>query len=339
MIEIRKVPCRATHRHALAAVITGLVTGFAAGLGCSPAVAEKKPPAVVVTIKPVHSLVSMVMEGIGKPVLLIDGVSSPHSYALKPSDARALNGADVVIRIADVVEPFTRRIAETLPGKTTLVTLADVKGMQLWETRTGTTFEPHDHDAVREANEGEQHAHGHDHDAGAVDGHIWLDPTNAKTIVRSVADVLAKKRPDLKNALSANVTAALARLDALDAELKEQLSPVKGEPFVVFHDAYQYFERHYNLHAAGAITLNPEVAPSARRLTEIRATIKKSGAHCVFAEPQFSPRIINAVVEGSEAKAGVLDPLGSTIEAGSDQYGALMRSLGTSIRDCLGSLG
>lgn len=391
MTQRRKTATPAIRYMALAALGTGLLTGIAASLGSSPASAEK-PLNVVVTIKPVHSLVSMVMEGIGKPALLVDGQSSPHSYALKPSDARALDGADVVVRIADTVEPFTRRIAETLPSKTTMVTLADVKGMELLEIRRDTAFEPHDHgdeaghEAGHDAHQGEDHAHEqhaksdthdhdghaghkaehkeehdaahkhedehnhkhenkhahedhHDHEAGAIDGHVWLDPSNAKTIVRAVADVLAKQRPDLKEALAANVTAALARIDALDAELKEQLTSVKSKPFIVFHDAYQYFERHFGLHAAGSITLSPEVAPSAKRLSEIRATLKKSGAHCVFAEPQFSPRIINSVIEGSKAKAGTLDPLGSTFKAGSDQYGELMRSLGTSMRDCLGHLG
>ncbi|MCB1505681.1 MAG: zinc ABC transporter substrate-binding protein [Hyphomicrobiaceae bacterium] len=313
---------------------------------------ERTAPEVVVTIKPVHALVAMVMEGIAIPGLLVEGKASPHSFSLRPSDAHALAGADVFVRVSPSVEPFTVRLAETLPSKTKLVTLAETPGLHLLKLRTGTAFEAHehgdhgdhegahehskDHDgAVAEKRE-EDHEHGHEHDADGVDGHIWLDPDNAKAIVLHVADTLASLRPDLKEKLDANAARAVAKIAALDAELQPALSAAKGKPFIVFHDAYQYFESHYGMRAAGAITLNPEVKPSARRLSEIRATLKATGARCVFAEPQFSPRIVATVIEGTAAKAGTLDPLGVDIAPGPGQYEQMMRAISKSMTECLG---
>ena len=314
---------------------------------------------VVATIKPVHSLVAAVMEGLGTPALLVDGQASPHSFALRPSDAKALNEADVVFRISGALEPFTVKIAEALPKSVTLVDLEAADGVSLLETRTGTTFEAHDHaekaGAKNDHDHDKDHAKGngkkttakdhdhdeddHDHDrdhaAGGNDGHIWLDPENAKAIVRRAANVLAARKPELKERLQANAAKAIADIDALDAELKAALAPAKGRPFVVFHDAYQYFERRYGLQAAGAITLNPEVKPSARRLRDIRAKLARVDAACVFAEPQFPPKIIDTVIEGTKAKSGTLDPLGSTIAAGAGQYGALMRALAEAMTGCL----
>lgn len=330
------------------------------------AAARADGPKVVVTIKPVHSLVAQVMEGLGSPALLIDGQASPHAYALRPSDARALNEADVVVRVAPAVEPFTIKIANALPSGTMLVTLADAPGLELLNVRAGVRFEQHehgeghDHDKDHDRDEakaasGENHkhdegsaahgheakdAHGHndehDHDAGGVDGHIWLDPGNAKAIVQHVAKVLADRYPALKDKLEANVAKAVAGIDALDADLRAAVAPAVGKPFIVFHDAYQYFERHYGLQAAGAITLNPEVKPSARRLSEIRNTLETTGAACVFAEPQFSPRIVASVIEGSKAKAGTVDPLGFSTPAGPGQYAVMMRNLAAAMAACLG---
>ncbi len=296
---------------------------------------------VVATIKPVHSLISAVMQGIGTPSLLIDGQASPHSFALRPSAAKALNEADVVFRISAALEPFTVKIAEALPKSVQLVDLETAPGVTLLDVRTGTTFEAHEHGEAAAA----KHDHGHDHDGddhdegdhahGGKDGHIWLDPENAKAIVRHAANVLVARKPELKQQLEANAAKAVADIDALDRELAASLAAVKEKPFVVFHDAYQYFEKRYGLRAVGSITLNPEVKPSARRLRDIRAKLATSDAACVFAEPQFSPNIIATVIEGSTAKSGTLDPLGSAVPAGPRQYGEMMRALAKSMAGCL----
>ena len=305
---------------------------------------------VVATIKPIHSLVAQVMEGIGKPALLVDGKASPHSFSLKPSDARALNAADVVFRVSPSLEPFTVKVAEALPKSVTLVTLSEAQGVELLDTRTSATFEAHDHGKGHEAHGKEPHGKGHDdhaghddhddhdddeHAHGGKDGLIWLAPENARATVRAAAASPSARAPDLAGKLEANAAAAIARIDALDAELKSSVAGLTGKPFIVFHDAYQYFERRYGLGAAGSITLNPEVKPSAKRLTAIRAKVQKLGATCVFAEPQFSPRIVASVIEGSAARSGELDPEGASIPNGPELYPTLMRNLARSLNDCL----
>lgn len=293
---------------------------------------------VVATIKPIHSLVAQVMDGIGQPALLVDGKASPHSFSLKPSDARALNGADVVFRVSPSLEPFTVKIAEALPKTVKLVTLAEAPGVALLETRTSATFEKHEH-GKDDHGHSKKHGHAHDDDDeqahGGKDGHIWLDPENARAIVRAAAAALAERAPEHKQKLGANAAAALARIDALDAELKATLAPIAGKRFIVFHDAYQYFERRYGLEAAGSITLNPEVKPSAKRLSAIRAKVQELGATCVFAEPQFSPKVVASVIEGSKARAGELDPEGAALENGPQLYPQLMRALARSLTGCL----
>lgn len=314
-------------------------TALAAFALVTPPGAEAASLDVVATIKPIHSLVAQVLDGIAVPKLLVDGKASPHSYSLKPSDARALNAADVVFRVSPALEPFTVKIADALPKSVKLVTLEDAPGITLLDTRTSATFEVHAHkDEGKHAHAHDEHDKHDDHDDhahGGKDGHIWLDPDNARAIVRTAATVLSERAPELKPKLDANAAAAIARIDALDAELKASLAPLAGKPFVVFHDAYQYFERHFGLTAAGSITLNPEVKPSARRLAAVRAKVRQLGATCVFAEPQFSPKIVATVIEGSGARAGELDPEGASIANGPELYATLMRNLARGLGECL----
>jgi zinc transport system substrate-binding protein len=322
--------CTPRRRHF--GVLTAAILASSAAV-CAPAAARELR--VVASIKPIHSLVAQVMQGIGVPALLVDGAASPHSFALKPSDARALNGADVVFRVAPTLEPFTVKIAEALPASVKLVTLENAEGVELLDTRTAATFDGHGH-----ADHADRHAGHDDHDDehahGGKDGHIWLDPANARAIVRAVASELAAHAPELKPKLDANAASALAAIDALDRELAAILAPAAGKPFVVFHDAYQYLERRYGLSAAGSITVNPEVKPSARRLSAIRRKVAELGAACIFAEPQFSPKIVATVAEGSAARSGILDPIGTDIASGPGLYSALMQKLARSLADCVG---
>lgn len=321
----------------------------------SPAAADQAgKPRVLVTIKPVHSLVAGLLDGIATPELLIDGRASPHSYALKPSDARALNRADVFIRVSESVEPFTAKIIAGLPSSVEVVTLDKVPDLVLLKVRTGATFEAHAHGAHEEheehEHEHEQHgktseehdkadAHAgeadHDHAPGAIDGHIWLDPANAKLIARYLEATLAKRFPSHKERLGDNARKLTERIDALQASLEQRLHPIEGRPFVVFHDAFQYFELRFGLAAAGAITVNPEVPPGAKRISALRAQISKLGARCVFAEPQFRAKVVNAIAEGTKARVGVLDPIGFDLAPGSDLYFSLMTNLAGGLEACL----
>ena len=310
-------------RRPLSVVFSVVVAGF---FGTAAIAAEA--PKVVVTTKPVHALVAGVMAGVAEPTLVVDGSASPHTFTLKPSVARAINSAEVFIRVSEQLEPFTRKVAEALPKSVTFVTLADANvGVKLLEQRTSGTFEQHG-DA-----EHDDHA-GHDHEA-RYDAHIWLDPANAKAIVDVVAQTLAAKFPAHAAAFNTNATTLLAKIDALSSEIEKDLAPFKDKPFIVFHDAYQYFEKRFGLAAAGSVTLSPDQQPSAKRLTAVRKKIAELGAVCVFSEPGFQPNLIKAVTEGTKARAGTLDPEGVALTPGPELYFDLMRGLAKSAIDCL----
>ncbi len=301
---------------------------------------------VVVTIKPIHALVAQVMAGAGEPRLLVQGTASPHTYALKPSDAQALNAADVVFRVSESIEPFTEKIVASLPKSVTVSTLADAPGLARLERRTGDTFEAHEHSDEHAADHDDDHdknAKHVDHEAkeagdhDKTDGHVWLDPVNAKAMVTEIARVLSERAPDNAARYKDNAAKATAAIDTLTSEITSDLAAVKGKPFVVFHDAYQYFEKRFGVEAVGSVTVSPEVQPSAKRLTAIRDKIKSLSATCVFAEPQFKSKLVGTVLEGTGAKSGTLDPEGANLTPGPDAYATLMRNLARDLKGCLGA--
>jgi zinc transport system substrate-binding protein len=305
-----------------------LVAAALAG-ATAAAAADQGDLKVVVTIKPIHSLVTALMEGIGTPTLLVDGAASAHSFSLKPSGVRAINAADVFVRVSETLEPFTGKIVTALPDRVRLVTLTETPGLKLLDRRTSGTFESHAHDA----DPGGDHAE--PNDRAGTDGHIWLDPDNAKAIVAYLAKVLSERAPAHAPRLRANAEALNARIDALTARIEAETKPLKNKPFVVFHDAYQYFDRRFGLDAIGSITVSPQVQPSAKRLTELRRKIRALKAVCVFAEPLFQPNLVAAVTEGTDARTGTLDPAGTTLAPGADLYFALMRNLVAGLKSCL----
>ena len=312
-------------RFALSTLLTGTISALVATTAL-PARAEA--PKVVVSIKPIHSLVASVMHGVGEPVLLVRGGASPHSYTMKPSDAKELSAADLVVWVGPELEGFLEKPLQANAPKATRLTLMDLKGLTLLQAREGGAWEAHDHGH-------EQHGHADEHEE--LNSHIWLDPANARAIVTATADALAAKDPADAEAYRTNADRTLQALDALDAELKATLTPLKDKPFVVFHDAYQYFEARYDLSAVGSITVSPDRRPSAKRLSAIRAKIAGLNAACVFSEPQFEPTLVRTVVEGTKAKTGVLDPEGADLPEGEALYPTLMRNLAASLRGCLGA--
>jgi zinc transport system substrate-binding protein len=281
---------------------------------------------VVVTLKPVHSLVAAVMEGVGSPDLLLDGAASPHAYALKPSEARLLQRAQLVVRVSAELETFLAKPLATLPQGAKVLTLDRLKGMRLHRLRGGAAFGGNGHD-------GHRHHHGHDH--GSHDPHLWLDPENAKVAALAVAEELARLAPGEAERFRANAGRLVARLQALSERLATSLQPLGKLRFLVFHDAYQYLERRFGLAAAGAVTMNPETPPSARRIAALRRQLTKDGIACVFAEPQFPPRIIDSIVEGTSTRRGTLDPLGAAIPAGPEHYATLLETMGRDLAGCL----
>jgi len=311
-------------------------------------------PDVVVSIKPIHSLVASIMKGVGEPKLIVDGAASPHTFTMKPSNARALQGADMVFWVGHGMEAFLEKPLEALATNATVVTLEDAPGLEKLPFREGGPFEAHDHGDHGHADgdehkhgEGEQHAdhdegghdhEGHDHeghDHGAFDTHLWLDPMNAKAFAAEIEKQLVQADAENAATYQKNAAELMKQIDAMDAEIKETLSPVKDKPFIVFHDAYQYFEHHYGVTVAGSITVSPETIPGAERVKQIHEKVTQLGATCVFAEPQFEPKLVKVVTEGTPAKSATLDPEAATLTAGPDLYFELMRGLATSMKTCL----
>ncbi|MBS0251674.1 MAG: zinc ABC transporter substrate-binding protein [Proteobacteria bacterium] len=302
---------------------------LAAALISATTAVAAEPPKVVVTIKPVHSLVTRLMDGIGTPQLIVEGSASPHTFTLKPSTARAINEADIFVRVSDTLEPFTRKIVTTLPSNVKVVTLAGADGVKLLDQREGGTFEKHEH-------EHEADAHDHDdHDEDGKDGHLWLDPSNGKAIAADVAKALIARYPEYASKVKSNEAALDADLDRLNNDLSNELKGAQGKPFIVFHDATQYFEHHFGLHAVGSITVSPDVPPSARRLAEVRSKISSLGAVCVFTEPEFQPNLVAAVTEGTHARSGTIDVEGQLLTPGPKLYFDLMRGVAHNLSSCL----
>lgn len=333
-----------------------LVSLLAALWTAAPAAAA---PRVVASIPPVHALAATVMAGVGEPALLVPGGASPHTYQLRPSQARALSEADLVLWVGEELETFLVKPLATLSRQDAVIELIEAPGVTTLPFRIGGAWDAHAHgeEATHEeedhahgeeaAHEEEDHAHGHDgdhaaddehahhHGGAGADPHIWLDPDNALAIARAIAAALSEIDPANAGRYGDNVAAFETQLMALDEDIRERLAPVVDRPFVVFHDAYQYFDRHFGLHAVGAVTVSPDRQPGPAHLAELREKIERLGAVCIFAEPQFPPRLIGTVSAGTGARTGTLDPVGADLTPGPNLYPALIRRMADDLATCL----
>ena len=283
---------------------------------------------VVASIKPVHSLVSAVMAGAGEPELIIQGATSPHTFSLRPSDARNIQDAEVIFMVGDALETSLANSIDTLGRDARVVKLADTDGLIRLPLREGATFEDHDHD---HEDDGDHEAH----EDESFDMHIWLDPVNARTMVRAIAATLAAADPANAPAYESNAQAVSGRLDELIGQIDADVAAVRGRPFIVFHDAYHYFEDRFGLSAAGSASVSPDRPPGARRITQLRERVSGLGVVCVLAEPQFAPRLASVIIEGTAARLGTLDPLGASLDSGPNMYFVLLRDMASSFTNCL----
>lgn len=281
------------------------------------------PPHVVASILPIHSLVASVMEGVGKPVLLLPATISPHAYAMRPSDAKKLADAQIVFWIGEAVESFLAKPLRAIARKAHIVTLID---------RDAVTVLPARHAGQHVTGE----EHGHDHDEHGRDGHLWLDPVNAVAIVKIAVEALTAADAENGYLYARNGARLIERLKALERELRDSLAPVHDRRFVVFHESYQYFERRFGLMQAASVTISPDRPPGAKRLTEIQTLLARPDVVCMFAEPQFTPALIGTLTRGISIRTATLDPLGSKLTPGPGAYEALMRGMAQSFKDCLG---
>lgn len=311
----------------------------AALLTAAPAAAA---PRVVASVVPVQSIVAAVMGDRGTPELLLQGSMSEHRAVFTPAQIASLGSADLVFIVGHGLEAKLAQMSgsDAVNGKR-FVELSEAPGVTTLPIRQGGSWEAHDHaheDGNEDGHENEGDAAAHDHAAEGVlafDPHVWLDPDNAKAMARQVAAELGKADPANAAAYDANAAAFAADIDGTSASIAAELAPVKDKPFIVFHDAYQYFERHFGLSGAGSISDVSAQAPSAERLAQVRDKISAVKAACVFREPQYDGKVVATVIEGTGAKEGVLDPLGAGLDPGPQAYRQLLTKLADALKDCL----
>lgn len=333
-------------------------------------VAFAEVPRVVADIAPVHSLVARVMDGVGTPDLIIQPGASPHEYSLRPSEAAALQDSNLVFWVGSDLTPWLTDTIGTLAPNAAVMELLEADATQTLEFRESALFEAHDHsdhddhddkdaghgdhddhddhNADDHADHGDDHKDhddhddhhdkdaGHDgHDHGAHDPHAWLSPQNAMAWLNVIAGQLSAADPENAGAYFANAAAGRSEIQALITKVNVTLDPVRNGQFVVFHDAYQYFEVDFDFPASGAISLSDASDPSPARVAEIQKRIAEQGIICVLAEPQYNSGLVTTVLDGTDAKTGILDPLGSGLEPGSDLYPQLILGLSTVLADCM----
>jgi zinc transport system substrate-binding protein len=294
-----------------------------------PSLAQAAPQ-VVVSLKPLHSLVSNLMQGVGEAKLLIDDGGSPHGYSLRPSQAKMLSKADLIIWVGPELESFMNKPLSTLANKTPQLVLSSVLAEKMLSVQQGGVWESHNHeteDDLADHTATEQLEHNQYGDQSPLDQHIWLSPYMAGLIAAECAAALERIDPANAAVYKENLILLQKRLKELDEQLKVRLAPVKDVPYIVFHTAYQYFEQAYQLSAVGSVTIDADRQPGAKRISEIRARIEKLNARCVFNEPQFESRVVSTLTEGLDVRSGVLDPLGAELDAGPECYFTLLQNL------------
>jgi zinc transport system substrate-binding protein len=283
-------------------------------------------PRVATDIAPIHGLVSRVMEGVGTPTLVVPAGASPHDHAMRPSEARGLGQADLVVWVGHGLTPWLEGPIDSLSGSAQVIELMDVPGAKLLEMREGGVFEGHDH--------GHDHGHGHE-GKEATDPHLWLDPVNAQLWLGVIAQELGTLDAENADTYQSNARAGVAEIEAASVQIADALAPLKDRRFVVLHDGFHYFEARFGIEATAAVSASDADAPGAARVSDLREHLREAGIDCAFSEPQMDARLLATVTEGLSVKSGVIDPLGADIPLGAGHYTALLMSISASLHDCL----
>lgn len=312
-----------------------------------PLVASADVPRVTVDIPPVYSLVATVMGELGDPELFIQPGASPHGYSLRPSEAQSLDDADLVIWVSDALTPWLTGPIESLAGEARHLELMEVTGITTLEYREGATFTLNatdEHGHVHGSEEhGHEHNHGghghhdHDHSHTGMDPHAWLAPANARRWLDAIAEQLSEIDPGNAAYYRDNAAQGQQELTSLEEHIDERLASSAGTRFIVFHDAYQYFENAFNVHAAGAISIGDASSPSPARIEKLQTLVNDENIQCVFSEPQFNPQMVNNVFGDTSAYIGVIDPLGVGLMLDAGLYDTLLEQLADEIKRCTDS--
>ena len=291
--------------------------------------AKADAPRVVADIAPIHSLVAMVMDGVGQPQLLVPQNISPHHYSMRPSEAAALQKAQLVVYVGHDMSPWLDPVLQTLAASASALDLSNVDNVLQLGYRKGPIFGDHD-DAGHDDHE--DHAH---HDHGGIDPHMWLDPINAKLWLYAIAAELIRIDPENEDRYNENARSSSRAITLAMAQAEDHLASGNGNGFLVYHDAYHYFEKRFNRDAVGTISAGDASKPSAKRLSELKALFGTQGISCVLTEPQHSSKIVDSVFGGFKPTIGVVDPIGIDLELGSNLYPQLLENIALSIAQCV----
>lgn len=316
--------------------------------------AAASPPKVLVTVKPIHSLVAGIMEGVATPILLLDGTTSPHHHHLKPSEEQKLNGVDVIIWVGEIYETSLKKRIENCRNFAQIITVSHLNGVELFPYRsfrhdegcqTGLrgVFSKNTHHCCCQSESSDRERDSHDFNHGnedcrevsGKDGHLWLALNNAKILVTQIGQKLATiDRQHAPNYL-ANSKKVVKRLDALTLELSHELKAIKGRPYITFHDFTQYFDRYFGTTCVGVVRVNPSLAPSPKHLEDLKRQIEDKNGDVLFVEPQFNDRLVHLLAQDTPIKIAQLDYLGYGLEPGIDLYFEMMRRLAVDMKRAL----
>lgn len=305
-------------------------------------VAMAEAPKVVTDIAPVYALVTTVMGERGTPELLLPAGGDPHNFQLRPSQARLLADAGLIVWVGDALSPWMERGLEGVGSKGARLELLEAEGTLTREFSDTAEDHGHGHEDGDKTHDhaAEDHAHddhgheGHSHEG--LDPHAWLDPENGRIWLGVIAEALAKADPEGADIYRANAAAGRAEIDATEAEIRALLDPVKDRPFAVFHDAYGYFADHFGLNVAGAIRMGDAAQPGAAHVRAVQTDLQASGAVCVFPEANHNTDMASQMAEAAGIRmGGALDPAGTALPQNAGLYSALLTGLATTIADCL----
>ncbi|MCP4828101.1 MAG: zinc ABC transporter solute-binding protein [Proteobacteria bacterium] len=309
-----------------------------------PGSAAAQVPRVATDIAPVHSLTAQVMQGLGVPELIVQRGASPHHYAMRPSEARMVQAADLVISIGAGLTPWLNRRLEVLAGKAQHLELMAVSGTVSLAFREEALFTTDSAETINEAHEAHQEHEAHEaheehqeHVHEGIDPHGWLDPVNGQIWLDAIASALSQLDPANAARYSANALAGKEQISQARTRIEQHLKSLQGQDFIVFHDAYQYFEARFEIRSIGAISASDALKPSAARLAQIRAMVLEHGIDCVLTEPQFNSDLLGSIFENTPIQQGVIDSQGLKLDAGPALYVSLLENIARQIAGCVGA--
>lgn len=293
---------------------------------------------VLASVKPLGFIASSIADGVTDTQVLVPAGASPHDYSLKLSDIQKVKAADLVLWVGEDIDSFLDKPVSQIDRKKviTIADLADVEPL-LTKAHHEHFHEEGEHAHKHEHKHEHEHEHHHDHDDEGLttNWHVWYSPAISQIVAQKVADKLTEQFPDKKALIAQNLANFNRTLAEQSDKIKAQLAPFADKGFFVFHDAYGYFNDAYGLKQSGYFTINPLVAPGAKTIAHIKEEIEEHRVNCLFAEPQFTPKVIESLAQSTKVNVGKLDPIGDSVALGAGSYANFLQATAESYAQCL----